>query len=184
MKFLAWTLLAAAGCWILSELLEIAAGGRTAITFVLTAAFHLLAALGMWGAYAGLRTGRNTLALVATGAASLGYLVLIYPPIASALGPPGTFEELMRPGSIFGIPAMLATLGVSLFGAVVLYRKSYARWIGVALLICPPVFATMVRTQGPVVIAFAANVAHGLALAAIGAHLRVDPRTVWVRAQQ
>jgi hypothetical protein len=141
------------------------------MTFVLTAAFHLLAALGMWGAYAGLRAGRHILGLVATAAASAGYLGLIYPPIASAMGPPGTFEALMKPGSIFGIAAMFATLGVSLFGAVVLYRKSYARWIGVALLVCPPIFATMVVTGGPVGIGIAANVVHGLALGATGTHI-------------
>ena len=70
MKIFLQVLIAAGMVWIFSEMLEIVMGGRTPLTLWITAVFHLLMAVGIWGAYGSQAGGRGTLSLVAVAMAS------------------------------------------------------------------------------------------------------------------
>lgn len=168
MKALAYLLIAAAGCWILSEILEIIAGGRTGLTLAMTAAFHLLMAAGIWGAYAGQLEPRSGLSRLAAGIVSVGFTIIVYPPIAVALDPSLTIKSVMTGYPLFTAAGMLATWGTVLFGAALLLRKSYPVWIGIVLMVSPPVFTAVVLTDGPALVGFAANVLEGIALITMG----------------
>lgn len=169
MKALTYALIAAGACWIISEVLEIALGGRTALTLMLTAAFHLLMAGGIWAAYAGQGERKGTLSQAAAGLASVGYLILVYPPMAVARDPSLNYVEFMQSSSLFWAAGMFVTLGVALFGAAVLRSRSYPATMGLALLVCPLVFAAVVLLDGPPLVGFAANVLLGSVFVAMGA---------------
>lgn len=168
MKALTYALIAAGACWIISEVLEIACGGRTALTLMLTGAFHLLMAGGIWAAYAGQGDRKGELSQVAAGLASVGYLILVYPPIAVAREPSLNYIEFMQSSSLFWAAGMFVTLGVALFGAAVLSSRSYPATMGFALLVCPLVFVSVILLEGPPLIGFAANVLLGSVFLATG----------------
>lgn len=168
MKSLACLLIAAAGCWILSEILEIALGGRTGLTLGLTAAFHLFMVGGIWGAYAGQKGGPNALSRVAAAMVSLGFVMLVYPPIAVSQNPDVTIDLFMKAHPLFGMAGFLATLGCMLFGVAILRHRSYDRWIGFVLVVAPAVFAVTMQSGGLGVAASTANLLEGVALVAMG----------------
>lgn len=167
MKTLLYVLIAAAACWMLSEVLELAWGGRTALTLWLTAAFHFLFAIGIWGAYAGQAPGKRTLSLIATGMASLGYLLLVYPPLAVASTPSMTITAFMEAHLVFKLAGFLAVLGTVLFGVAILLWKSYPAWTGAALVGCPMIFSAVMLAEGPEPAAILANLVESVALIAI-----------------
>ena len=168
MKKLAWLLIAAAACWILSEGLEFTSGGRIALTLFLTVAFHGLTAAGVWGAYAGQPRGRSPMSLIGTAMMSIGYLVLIYPPLAVAQSPSMTIVDFVGANPPFRIAGMLAVLGTMLLGGSIVRYRTYAAWTGVALIVCPVLF-TVTLTQGlSGVIANVVNVIEAVALITIG----------------
>lgn len=176
MKALTYALIAAGACWIISEVLEVAFGGRTALTLMLTAAFHLLMVGGIWAAYAGQGDRKGTLSQAAAGLASVGYLILVYPPIAVARDPSLDYIEFMQSSSLFWAAGMLVTLGVALFGAAVLRSRSYPATMGLTLLACPLLFVAVILLDGPPLIGFAANVLLGSVFVAMGARaLRGKP---------
>lgn len=182
-KALVYLLMTAAGCWILSEALEIAFGARTGLTLGLTAMFHLLMAVGIWGAYAGQRGRPGALSRAAAGLASLGFFLLTYPPIAVAQTPAVTIDEFMRTHALFGLAGFLATVGTMLFGVAVLRNNSYDPWIGIVLTVAPLIFAAMMLAGGPSSIAVTANIIESIALMALGVsalrtlRARPDPPT-------
>jgi hypothetical protein len=165
---LIYALIAGGACWIVSELLEMAFGGRTALTLMLTAAFHLLMVGGIWAAYAGQGDRKGRLDQVAAAMASVGYLIVVYPPIAVTRDPSLDYIEFMQSSSLFWAAGMLVTLGVALFGAAVLRSRSYPATMGLALLACPLVFMAVILLDGPPLIGFAANVLLGSVFIAMG----------------
>ena len=167
MKNLLYAVIAAAVCWILSEVLEIALGGRTASTLWLTAAFHFLIAFGIWGAYVGQADRKSTLSLIAAGMMSLGYLLLVYPPLAVSQAPSITITEFMDVNLIFKLAGLLAVLGTILFGVSILRQKSYVAWTGVALVLCPVIFSAIMMSEGPELVAIVANLVESVALIVI-----------------
>jgi hypothetical protein len=167
-RALACLLIAGGVCWIISELLELAVGGRTGLTLALTAAFHLLMAGGMWAAYLGQRGPRSPLSQVAAGLASVGYLLLVYPPIAVARNPSIPYLEFMRTRPVFMAAGLLVTAGVTLFGAAGLRSRAYPAWIGLACLVSPVAFAGVTLADGPALIGFAANTLLGGAFVTMG----------------
>jgi hypothetical protein len=168
MKALTFALIAGGVCWIASEILELAVGGRTGLTLLLTAAFHLLMAGGIWAADAGQGTRKTALSRIAAGMASAGYLLLVYPPLAVARTPSAPYAEFMRARPLFMAAGMLVTVGVTMFGAAVLRSRAYPRWVGLVCLTSPLVFAGVMLLDGPALVGFLANTALGSAFVAMG----------------
>jgi hypothetical protein len=179
MRALGYALIGAACCWIVSEILELGSGGRTGLTLLLTAAFHLLMVAGIWGAWAGQRGGGDLLSRLGAGMASLGYLILVYPPVAVALGSSVTaagYVEYLGSNPLFRLAGILVTVGLPLFGIAILRAGSYPLWIGLVLLVSPPVFAATALSGGPEIVSLIANMLAGLAFLAMGsAVLRAHP---------
>jgi hypothetical protein len=167
-KLLPVLLIVAACCWIVSELVELLLNGRSTASLLLTAAFHQLMVFGIWGAYLGQDDRRGPLALLATLMVSIGYLVMVYPPLAIALDPALTIEAFMdaRPG--FKIAGLAAVFGTVLFGASILRIRRDPAWTGWVLVVGPLVFAGVMLDDGPDRIAIAANLAVSAAWFAIG----------------
>jgi hypothetical protein len=64
---------------------------------------------------------------------------------------------------------LMAALGVTLFGAAALRSRTYPAWIGLTCMVSPVVFLTVVLTDGPALVGFAANTLLGSAFVAMGA---------------
>jgi hypothetical protein len=167
-QVLPFVLIAAAVTWIISEAMELAAGGRTTSTLYLTAVFHLLMGIGIWGAYMAQAVPRHRASLVGAAMTSLGYLVLVYPPLAISTSPLMTISEFMATNAPFRIAGFLAVSGTVILGVAFLRAREYPVWTGIALVLCPIAFAGVISRGGPDVVVIAANIIQGLALAAIG----------------
>ena len=148
MKMLPLLLIGAALFWIASELAELWAGGRTNGSLWLTAAFHQLMVFGIWGAYLGQGDRRGPLALAATLLVSIGYLVLVYPPLAVALDPARTLDAFMDANPGFKVAGLAAVFGKVLFGASILRARLDPGWTGWVLLVAPLVFAGVMLGGG------------------------------------
>lgn len=168
MKILLQVLIAAGLVWISSEMLELVMGGRTPLTLWATAVFHLLMAFGIWGAYGGQAGTRGTLSLVSAAMASLGYFILIYPPIAVSQDATLTIGEYIGGHIFFRVGAMLAVFGTIAFGLSVWQTRSYQRWIAIVLMVCPAIFTSVLLAGGPELLIITANVLQSTALIAVG----------------
>lgn len=168
MKIFLQVLIAAGLVWISSEMLEVVMGGRTPLTLWITAVFHLLMAFGIWGAYGSQAGGRGTLSLVGAVMASLGYFILIYPPIAVSQSATLTISEYIGGSIYFRFAGMLAVFGTIAFGFSVWRTRSYPMWIGIVLMVCPAVFVSVLLAGGPDLVVITANVVQSIALIAMG----------------
>lgn len=108
------------------------------------------------------------LSRVAAGRASVGYLVLVYPPIVVAQDPSIPYSEFLRARPVLMAAGMLATIGVTLLGAAVLRARAYPAWVGWACLTSPLVFAGVMLVDGPALVGFAANTILGGAFVVMG----------------
>jgi len=168
MRKLAWLLMAAGAAWIISEGVEFVVGGRTAASLMLTVAFHALTAVGLWGALAGQPGGRTRLSAVGVAMASVGYLALIYPPLAIANSESVTIIEFMDANPLFKLAGLLAVAGTVTYGASIVRDRSYPIWTGAALVLCPILFTGAMSGGGLDRFANAVNVVEALALVTIG----------------
>lgn len=170
MRYLLYAALAAAGFWIISELLEIVTGGYSPLIYWLTAAFHFLIAIGIWGVHAGQSNDKNRLSLTAAAITSAGYFIMVYPPIAVSRSAGMTVAQFADANPVFAIAGLCAILGNMLFGIAVLRRKLYPVWTGVALVICPPILAVVLRNDGSMIVANVANIVQSGAWIAMSLH--------------
>lgn len=168
MKILPVLLIAAALCWIASDLIELLAGGRTSASLWLTAAFHQLMVFGVWGAYLGADRRRGLIALLGSVLVSVGYLVMVYPPLAVVGDPALTIEAFMDANPGFKVAGLAAVFGKVLFGVSILRTRLDPLWTGLTLVIGPLAFAGVMLADGPVTIAIAANLFVAVALLLIG----------------
>jgi hypothetical protein len=129
----------------------------------------LLLAGGIWGAYLGQGSRRSRVSGVATVIASIGYLLLVYPPIAVIRNPSIPYAEFVGTRPVLMAAGLMAALGVTLFGAAALRSRTYPAWIGLTCMVSPVVFLTVVLTDGPALVGFAANTLLGSSFVAIGA---------------
>lgn len=133
--------------WIGSEVAELLANGYTPLVFVLTAIYHLLAAIGIWGLHAAQMRGADKLS--ATGAAliSLSFLVLVYFPLG-AMQAGLTPQEYAFANPLFQIVGIINIAGFILFG-VAMYRAGvFPRWVGPVIAIGNILFAILLATGG------------------------------------
>ncbi len=168
MRPLALILIAAGVVWISSEFLEVVAGGRTAVTLGLSALFHLLLAIGLWGAYLAQPGARSPLSRIGVSAASVGYLFLILPPIAAARSASLDLPAFMREHSWATLAGMLAVLGTVAFGIAVLRGRTFPAWLGVVLVVCPLVLAIGLASGALDPVVITANVVQSVALIQMG----------------
>lgn len=168
MNILPLLLIAAAVFWIASELVELLLGGRGAVSLLLTAAFHQLMVFGIWGACLGRQRRRGPIALLGAALVSVGYLVMVYPPLAVVSDPSLTIEGFMEAHPAFKAFGLAAVLGKVLFGISILRTRIDPAWTGLALLLGPLLFAGVMLASGPVAVAISANLLTAGALLVIG----------------
>ena len=92
---------------------------------------------------------------VAAGLASIGYLLLVYPPIAVIRNPSIPYVDFIGTRPVLVAAGLMATLGVTLLGAAALRSRTYPAWIGMACLVSPVVFLAIALTDGPALLSFA-----------------------------
>ena len=172
MKFLSLMLIVAAFLWAASELLEWASSGRTTVSLVLTAAFHQLMVFGIWGACLGREPRRGPLALLGALLVSIGYLVMVYPPLAVVSDPSLTIEVFMDARPLFKVFSNQSMLKIAvatvLFGVSILRSRQDPVWTGMVLVAGPLTFAGMMLASGSEDVARFANLVTAAALIVIG----------------
>lgn len=168
MKILIHTLIAGAGFWILSDIMELVLKENAPATLWLTALFHLLIAVGIWGAYLGQSTSGSRLSAVATLLISLGYFTFVYPQIAILQNPVMTFAEFLNTNPVFLLIGFISMLGMMLFGLSILIENTYEKWTGIFFLVCPVVSGVLIVFEGLELFTIIPNVAISVAFIAIG----------------
>lgn len=156
MKYLIIAAILGYTCWIGSEVIEIAQGGYNATVYYLTAAFHLLAGIGIWGLHFLQSRKQNTLSAVGTVMISLTYLALTYLPIqVMHSGLSGL--EFAAANPVYKIPGMINVFGLIVFGIAVIRTKFFPAWTGVIIILGSITFA-VAMTQGLQIIANINNI--------------------------
>jgi hypothetical protein len=105
----------------------------------------------------------KSLSLVAAGIASLGYLIMVYPPLAVSQSASMAISEFMDVYPVFKLAGFAAVPGTVLFGIAVLRQKYYAAWTGIVLVVCPPIMAAVLLREGPMIVANVVNVVQSVA---------------------
>ena len=146
--------------WIGSEVAELLATGYTPLVFVLTAVYHLLVGIGIWGLHAAQMHNANKLSAAGAALILLSFLALVYFPIGAmqaGLTPQG--YAFVNP--FFQIVGMINIAGFILFG-VAMYRAGvFPKWAGPVIAIGNILFGALLATGGGRLLNF---VSIGLAL--------------------
>lgn len=164
MKYLPHVMIAAAICWIISEIMEVAIGGYTPIILWLTACFHLLAAIGIWGLHFGQAREKNQWSFYGSILLTIGYLALTAVPLFVL------FRGYDEPGEIIAaypqlkILGLLSIVGILLFGSAVIKINYFPKWTGIIFIVCSLITFGILVTRGNMLIANIANVIVSAAL--------------------
>lgn len=165
MKILLWFAIAGFGVWAVSDILEAIEGARTPTVYYLTAIYHALAAIGVWGIHrVQSDTGWN-LSTFATAMQSLGLAIVIVLPIQILHSgmEPAEFA-LQNPHFVAG--GLLNVLGMIVLGIAIWRCAVFPRWTAVAI----PVGAVLFITMGVADAGLLANIAN-VCLAAVFVYL-------------
>lgn len=133
--------------WIGSEIAELLAQGYTPTVFLLTAIYHLLAGLGIWGLHRAQAQSAGKLSLVGATLISLSFLALIYFPLGAmqaGLTPP----EYASTRPLFQLVGLMNIFGFILFGIAIYRARIFPRWTGPMLAIGNLLFAALLASGG------------------------------------
>lgn len=169
MQKLRYLLIAGGGFWILSELMEQILVQNASATLLLTALFHFLIAVGIWGTYLGdAKTKRTKIGLIGTVMISIGYFMFVFPQLSILMDPSITFSEFLDANPIYLGAAVFSIIGMMIFGASILVHKTYALWTGIVLMTCPIIAGAIIMLMETGSIAPVFNILTASAIIAIG----------------
>ncbi|MEZ4953927.1 MAG: hypothetical protein R2825_10170 [Saprospiraceae bacterium] len=158
MKYLPHIMIAAAICWIISEIMEVSVGGYTPLILQLTALFHLLAAIGIWGLHFGQTKEKNKWSLYGSILLTIGYLILTAVPLivlSRGYSEPG---EVVAAYPILKIFGAFSIVGILLFGSAVIKINYFPKWTGIVFIVCSLVTFGILAAKGNMLIANVANI--------------------------
>lgn len=144
MKFFLFAVILGFGCWIVSEVFEIVQGGYSPEVYYLTAAYHVLAGIGVWGIYKVQTPRKNLINLTATAIASIGYLFFAIFPL-QVMRSGLSMAEFVAANPIYKLAGLVWFAGMMLFSISVIRTGYFPRWAGVIM-----VFGTVVFTATPI----------------------------------
>ncbi len=127
--WLIWMTLAGYGCWLLSDILEWLTGDYGSTVVYLTALFHLLAGIGIWGLASALATKDSRLFWFCSLLMSIGHLSLVALPLHvhwSGLGS----RLVIGAHPVYLIPLLMWSVGALLFSAQLIRSNRQSAWIG------------------------------------------------------
>ena len=167
LKILLWFAIAGFGVWALSDILEAVEGARTPTVYYLTAIYHALAAIGVWGIHRVHSDNGWNLSTLATVMQSLGLAIVIVLPIQILHSgmEPGEFAS-QNPHFVAG--GLLNVLGMIVLGVAIWRCAVFPRWTAFAI----PIGAVLFITLGVADAGFVANIAN-VCLAAVFVYLAI-----------
>ena len=133
--------------WIASEVAELLAQGYTPIVFILTAVYHLLVGIGIWGLHAAQMPRAGKLSAAGVALISLSFLVLVYFPIGAmqaGLTPP----EFANVNPFFQLVGLINILGFILFGVAIYRAGVFPKWVGPVIASGNILFAVLLASGG------------------------------------
>ncbi|HUF03012.1 MAG TPA: hypothetical protein VMM38_02445 [Aridibacter sp.] len=134
MRYLLYTAILGFGCWTVSEVLEIVQGGYSPAVYYLTAAYHVLAGLGIWGLYKRQTPQKNVFNLASTAIASVAYLSFTRFPI-QVMRSGLSMADFVNANPIYKIGGLVWFVGMLLFSVSVFRTGYFPRWTGVIMVI-------------------------------------------------
>lgn len=143
MKYLLSAAIMGFGCWAVSEVLEIVQGGYSPAVYYLTAAYHVLAGLGVWGIYKAQTPDKNLFNLAATAIVSIAYLSFAIFPL-QVMWSGLSMGEFVTANPVYKLAGLVWFVGMMLFSVSVIRTGYFPKWAGVIM-----VFGTVVFTATP-----------------------------------
>ncbi|MEM7701028.1 MAG: hypothetical protein AAF251_03745 [Pseudomonadota bacterium] len=147
MRYFLYTAFIGYFSWIGSEVAELWANGYTPLVFVLTAIYHLLAGIGIWGLHAAQMRGADKLSAIGTVLISLSFLVLVYFPIG-AMQAGLTPQDYAFANPLFQLVGTINIAGFILFGVAIYRAGVFSKWVGPVIAIGNILFAVLLATGG------------------------------------
>ncbi|QQS40904.1 MAG: hypothetical protein IPM63_16285 [Acidobacteriota bacterium] len=139
MKILLFAAILGYGCWLVSEVFEIVQRGYSPEVYYLTAAYHVLAGIGVWGIYKAQTAGKNLFNLAATAIASIAYLSFAIFPL-QVMWSGLSMAEFVAANPAYKLAGLVWFVGMILFSVSVTRTGYFPRWTGVIMVIGTVVF--------------------------------------------
>ncbi|GMQ24646.1 hypothetical protein Aoki45_13280 [Algoriphagus sp. oki45] len=128
--------------WLVSEVMEMIEG-YTPTVYYLTAGYHFLAGIGIWGLHKAQSPGKNPLSQLGALLALIAYLGLTFFPI-QVMNSGMSIPEFLEAKPLYKVPGAVWFVGMILFGISVRNTRFFPSWT-------PLVFisGTLLFTAGP-----------------------------------
>lgn len=134
MRFLLVTAVLGFGCWIASEVLEIVQRGYSPAVYYLTAAYHVLAGIGVWGIYKAQTQGKNLFNLTGTAIASIAYVSMTFFPL-QVMWSGLSMGEFVSANPVYKLAGLVWFIGMILFSISVIRTGFFPIWTGAVMVI-------------------------------------------------
>ncbi|MCO6509878.1 MAG: hypothetical protein J5I65_03725 [Aridibacter famidurans] len=154
-------------CWAISEVLEIVQRGYSPSVYYLTAAYHVLAGIGVWGIYKAQTAGKNLFNLVATAIASIAYLSFSAFPL-QVMWSGLSMAEFVAANPIYKLAGLVWFTGMILFSISVIRTGYFPGWAGVVMVIGTVVFTLTPIFSWPMLIVNITNIIFAATVVYIG----------------
>lgn len=119
--------------WLISEIMELAGGGFTAASLLVSSITFILLGIGWWGLHLS-QTSGNTLSMIGTVLISLAFI--LFGVISLQMRGEGVATDAeVAPGTMFMIAAGSMVLGGIIFGISILRIGYFPSWTGIVLII-------------------------------------------------
>lgn len=122
--------------WLVSEIMELAGGGFTSASLLVSAITFFLLAIGWWGLHLSQtsESSGDTLSMIGTALVSLGF-VLFGVIALQMMGLEEVVERELASSTLFLVASGSAVLGGILFGISILRLRYFPNWTGIVLLV-------------------------------------------------
>lgn len=157
MKLLQWTAILGFGCWGISEVLEIIQGGHTPFVYYLTATYHLLAAIGIWGLYRKQTAGKDTFNTISVVVPSIAYLALVFFPI-QLMNSGLAMRDFLDNHPFYKIVGFVWFIGMVLFSISIIRTNYFPKWSGIVILLGTIAFTAIPLIGWPSVVVNITNI--------------------------
>lgn len=122
------------GCWMFSEVLEIVRRGYSPAVYYLTAAYHFLAGIGVWGIYRAQTREKSLFNLAVTAIVSVAYISMTLFPL-QVMWSGLSMGEFISANPVYKLAGLVWFIGMILFSISVIRSGFFPKWAGVVMVI-------------------------------------------------
>jgi len=162
----------AAGIWILTEIIEVAAGGFTPVQLSLTFIAFVILPFGVLGVHAAQAPRGDWISLIGAVCFAGSFIIWSGVTMLDMVLKTATEMDVASGGdvkkTVYSIGIVLTLVGSIVFGIATLRGGLFSKWPGIILIVSAVLFFPLSRVQLPMIVWNAMNVVSCVALIGLG----------------